>query len=254
MYSTGDPDRAPVRCTEPSGYAHTGGEAAFAALTALWTGHPHRVDALDAGVRRSSRTWRRRRASTQTGFRGRRRGREHRPTREIWPTSDGFVSFGLRGGKARVPSLEIITKAVAADGIDASALEPATGASGNPNHAPEDELARDRDADRRVLRPAHDAGAVRARLRDQPHARTRPTRRERSSPARSSKRGSSSPRSTASSASRARSCTVRSPTARPRRSRPRARTRARHRVPRSTAARDRPGTSAGRPAARRGTA
>ena len=44
MYATGDPDRAPVRCTEPSGYAHTGGEAAFAVLTALWTGHPQRVD------------------------------------------------------------------------------------------------------------------------------------------------------------------------------------------------------------------
>ena len=44
MYCTGDPDRAPVRCTEPTGYAHTGPEAAFAALTALWTGVPQRVD------------------------------------------------------------------------------------------------------------------------------------------------------------------------------------------------------------------
>ena len=32
MYSTGDPDRAPVRCTELSGYAHVGPETAFAAL------------------------------------------------------------------------------------------------------------------------------------------------------------------------------------------------------------------------------
>ncbi|HEY5164521.1 MAG TPA: CoA transferase, partial [Acidimicrobiia bacterium] len=44
MYCTGDPDRPPVRCTEPSGYAHTGPEAAFAALTALWTGRPQHVD------------------------------------------------------------------------------------------------------------------------------------------------------------------------------------------------------------------
>jgi crotonobetainyl-CoA:carnitine CoA-transferase CaiB-like acyl-CoA transferase len=44
MFCTGDPDRAPVRCTEPTGYAHTGPEAAFAALTALWSGYPHRVD------------------------------------------------------------------------------------------------------------------------------------------------------------------------------------------------------------------
>src|SRR5712691_9581676 len=44
MYSTGDPDRAPVRCTEPTAYAHTGPEAAFAALTALWSGVPQQVD------------------------------------------------------------------------------------------------------------------------------------------------------------------------------------------------------------------
>ena len=51
MFSTGNPERAPLRCTEPSGYAHAGGEAAFAVLTALWTGIPTRRP-LDAGVRR----------------------------------------------------------------------------------------------------------------------------------------------------------------------------------------------------------
>ena len=44
MYCTGDPDRAPVRCTEPSGYAHVGAETAFAALTGLASGRPQRVD------------------------------------------------------------------------------------------------------------------------------------------------------------------------------------------------------------------
>src|SRR4051812_4191121 len=44
MYSTGDPDRAPVRCTEPSGYCHTGPEAALAALTGLASGRAQRVD------------------------------------------------------------------------------------------------------------------------------------------------------------------------------------------------------------------
>src|SRR5450759_3215860 len=34
-------------------------------------------------------------------FRGVRRGANIGRTREIWPTKDGFVSFGLRGGKAR---------------------------------------------------------------------------------------------------------------------------------------------------------
>ena len=44
MYATGDPDRPPVRCTEPSGYAHVGAETAFAVLTALASGSPHRID------------------------------------------------------------------------------------------------------------------------------------------------------------------------------------------------------------------
>ena len=44
MYCTGDPDRAPIRSTEPTGYAHSGPEAAFAAMTALARGLPQRVD------------------------------------------------------------------------------------------------------------------------------------------------------------------------------------------------------------------
>src|SRR6266508_3100556 len=44
MYATGDPDRPPVRCSEPSGYAHVGAETAFAVLTALASGFPHRID------------------------------------------------------------------------------------------------------------------------------------------------------------------------------------------------------------------
>ena len=139
MYATGNPDRPPVRCTEPSGYAHTGGEAAFAVLAALWTGHPHRIDlsmqecvevanmAFPAGFPKS-------------GDRGRRLGPINQRTREIWPTSDGWVSFGLRGGKARVPTLEMITKLVAADGIDASALEAQNWAAWSPYQAPEDVL------------------------------------------------------------------------------------------------------------------
>ena len=45
-----------------------------------------------------------------TGVRGARRGANIGRTREIWPTTDGFVSFGLRGGKARVASLQLIAK------------------------------------------------------------------------------------------------------------------------------------------------
>jgi crotonobetainyl-CoA:carnitine CoA-transferase CaiB-like acyl-CoA transferase len=109
MFCTGDPDRAPIRCTEPTGYAHTGPEAALAALTALWSGVPHRVDVSMQEVVTVSNM-----ANAtpfpKTGFRGRRLGASIGRTREIWPTKDGFVSFGLRGGKARIASLELIAK------------------------------------------------------------------------------------------------------------------------------------------------
>ena len=49
--ATGDPDRAPVRCTEPAAYAHTAGEAAFAALTAVVERHAATGRRLDAGGR-----------------------------------------------------------------------------------------------------------------------------------------------------------------------------------------------------------
>jgi len=139
MYATGNPDRAPVRCTEPSGYAHSGGEAAFAVLTALWTGAPQRVDlsmqeVVDiANMCQPARYHR-------SGHRGTRHGANIGKTREIWPAKDGWVSFGLRGGKARIPSLQIITKAVTDDGIDASALHAQDWNTWSPDHQPNDVL------------------------------------------------------------------------------------------------------------------
>src|SRR4051794_25779718 len=140
MYCTGDPDRAPVRCTEPTGYAHSGPEAAFAALTALWSGIPQQVDVsmqevvVIANMAIPARF-------PQTGFRGSRRGANIGKTREIWPTNDGFVSFGLRGGKARVPSLELIAKLVNEEDVPgAVALAERDWSAFNPNTASDDEL------------------------------------------------------------------------------------------------------------------
>jgi crotonobetainyl-CoA:carnitine CoA-transferase CaiB-like acyl-CoA transferase len=139
MYCTGDPDRAPVRCTEPSGYAHTGPETAFAVLTALWTGRPQRVDvSMQEVVFIANMGAPGRYASSH--FRGRRIGANIGRTREIWPTTDGFVSFGLRGGKARVPSLELITRLVRDDGVDAGALEAQDWSTWAPNTAEERDL------------------------------------------------------------------------------------------------------------------
>jgi benzylsuccinate CoA-transferase BbsF subunit len=140
MYCTGDPDRAPIRCTEPTGYAHSGPEAAFAAMTALASRLPQRVDVsmqevvLVANMAAPARF-------PDTGARGSRRGANIGRTREIWPTVDGFVSFGLRGGKARVPSLEMLTKLVADDGGPADALLNRDWDTFNQNTATDEELA-----------------------------------------------------------------------------------------------------------------
>src|SRR5437762_2171951 len=48
----------------------------------------------------------------RTPDRGRRNGASIGRTREIWPCKDGYVSFGLRGGKARVPNLQTISRLV----------------------------------------------------------------------------------------------------------------------------------------------
>jgi crotonobetainyl-CoA:carnitine CoA-transferase CaiB-like acyl-CoA transferase len=121
MYCTGDPDRPPVRCTEPTGWAHVGPEAAIAALTALASGRPQRVDVsaqeavMIASMGHAGRV-------ARTHMRGRRSGANVGATREIWPCADGFVSFGLRGGKARVANMQTITRLVHEDGLAAPAL------------------------------------------------------------------------------------------------------------------------------------
>ncbi|MGQ0826649.1 MAG: CoA transferase [Actinomycetota bacterium] len=134
MYCTGDPDRPPVRCTEPTSYAPSGPEAAFAALTALWAGVPQRVDvSMQEVVCTANMTTPAR--FPVTGFRGARRGANIGRTREIWLCRDGYVSFGLRGGKARVPSLEIISKLVGAD-----VLTSRDWSTYDQNATPDDEL------------------------------------------------------------------------------------------------------------------
>ncbi len=116
LYPTRDPDRPPVRCAEPVAYAHTGPEAVFAALSALASGRPQQIDlsmqeaVMVASMGAAGRYVREKQP-------GRRRGANMGRTREIWPCADGFVSFGLRGGKARIPSLETISRLVDEEGL-----------------------------------------------------------------------------------------------------------------------------------------
>ncbi|MEY2434317.1 MAG: hypothetical protein QOC92_4042 [Acidimicrobiaceae bacterium] len=135
LYCTGDPDRAPVRCAGNAAYAHGGSETAFAALTALALGRrPVDVDVsmqevvLVANMGAAGRYFR-------GGNRGRRLGANIGRTREIWPTKDGWVSCGLRGGKARIATLETLARLV-----DAPALLARDWTTWDPNKATDDEL------------------------------------------------------------------------------------------------------------------
>jgi benzylsuccinate CoA-transferase BbsE subunit len=112
LYSTGDPDRPPVRCALPISYQHGGIEAAVAVVFALLarerTGEGQHVDVAlqEAMVMPNIGTAA---MYAMTGNRGHRVGafmrQEKSVAREIWPCKDGFVSFALRGGAARIPGL-----------------------------------------------------------------------------------------------------------------------------------------------------
>jgi crotonobetainyl-CoA:carnitine CoA-transferase CaiB-like acyl-CoA transferase len=115
MYATGFPD-SPVRCTEPSGYAHVGPDVAFAALAGLASGRPQLVDlSMQETVMVANMTGAGKFPRTRN--RGRRGGAQVGRTREIWRCRDGYVSFGLRGGRARVPSLRIIEGMLEEEGL-----------------------------------------------------------------------------------------------------------------------------------------
>lgn len=117
LFATGDPDRAPVRAVEPTSYAHVAGEVAFAAISALTASERQIVDVsiqecvTIANMGSAGRFFR-------SGARGQRSGARLGATREIWPTIDGFVSFGIRGGAARAKSMATIATLVHAANID----------------------------------------------------------------------------------------------------------------------------------------
>jgi crotonobetainyl-CoA:carnitine CoA-transferase CaiB-like acyl-CoA transferase len=121
LYPTGQPDLPPVRCSQPSTMAHVGAEAAVAALTALASGRPQHVDvSIQATVMSANMTGPAR--FPETGDRGSRRGHLVGRTREVWPCQDGFVSFGLRGGAARTPGLQTLTRIIDEHGLATPAL------------------------------------------------------------------------------------------------------------------------------------
>jgi crotonobetainyl-CoA:carnitine CoA-transferase CaiB-like acyl-CoA transferase len=106
---TGDPDRAPLRCTLPTSYYHAAPEAVLGILMALQARVASGVGQLvDVSLQEVQ-------LGTLLGGPGmhaerppRRGGARTGRTREIWPTRDGHVSFGLRGGSVRIPGLRAL--------------------------------------------------------------------------------------------------------------------------------------------------
>lgn len=105
---TGDPDRPPVRCSMPTAYYHAGPEAALGVLMALHaredTGRGQLVD-VSLHETQLQTMLSNHAQYALTGRLIQRSGPYTGRTREIWPARDGMVSFGLRGGPARIPNL-----------------------------------------------------------------------------------------------------------------------------------------------------
>lgn len=124
LFMTGDADRAPTRCTMPVTHYHGAAEAALGICFALWhrdrTGEGQHVDValqelmLMPNMSHPAQAW-------VQGYRGQRSGNFNRvgetTQQEIWPCKDGYVSFALRGGAARIPGLIAITKWMDEEGM-----------------------------------------------------------------------------------------------------------------------------------------
>lgn len=140
MYSTGFPDRAPLRCTEPSAYAHVGPEAAIAALSGLASGRPQVIDVSIQEAVIVSNMGSLFDYAREGGSRGERLGARMGRTREIWHCRDGWVSFGLRGGVARAPTYWKMTKLLEAEGISTPAWSERDWDAFNQNELDDREL------------------------------------------------------------------------------------------------------------------
>src|SRR5262245_66551504 len=86
--------------------------------------------------------------SKMTGHRGQRAGAFFRQTRseqrEIWPCKDGWVSFALRGGPARVPGLIAMVAYMAEHGMASERLRATDWKAYNHNLLSQEERSEER--------------------------------------------------------------------------------------------------------------
>lgn len=142
---TGDPDRPPVRCTLPTAYLAAGPEAAAGIAMALYAREDTgRGQLVDVSMHEAQL------ATLMTGpgqftlhrRLGGRGGDRIGRTREIWPAKDGWITFGLRGGQARIPNLEATVVYMAEDGMAPDWLRDYDWAAYNHNTVAPEEIAR----------------------------------------------------------------------------------------------------------------
>ena len=147
MYPTGNPDRAPVRCSLPVAHYHGGIEAAVGVVFALWgretQGEGQFVDvSLQETMLMPNMT-----SPAQfplTGFKGGRVGGGFRGGKtffhELWPCADGYVSFALRGGPARIPGIIAMIKYMDECGMAPDVLKKRDWTTYNHNLISQDEV------------------------------------------------------------------------------------------------------------------
>jgi crotonobetainyl-CoA:carnitine CoA-transferase CaiB-like acyl-CoA transferase len=147
LHCTGDPDRAPVRCSMPVSYYHASIEAAlgitFALVACERSGRGQRLDvAMQAAMIMPN-------IATASMFkmggnRGARAGAFFRQTksvqREIWPCKDGWVTFAIRGGPARIPGLVAMVKLMSEHGMASERLRAMDWKAYNHNLLTQDEV------------------------------------------------------------------------------------------------------------------
>ncbi len=129
LFMTGDPDRPPVRCSLPVTHYHAAAEAALGALAAIWdrerTQRGAFIDVAIQELMLMPNMTHPAQAALQ-GYRGQRAGSSSRVgdtvQPEIWRCKDGWVSFALRGGPARIPGLQALSKVMDECGMGSPVL------------------------------------------------------------------------------------------------------------------------------------
>ncbi len=147
MYPTGDPDRPPVRCSLPVSHFHAALDAATGIAFALWareqTGEGQLVDiSAQEAVAMANMT-----GPAQyplTGAKGSRTGAVFRAGRacfrELWPCRDGWVSFALRGGPARIPGIRALIEYMDEHGMAPAYLKERDWSAYNHNTITQEEV------------------------------------------------------------------------------------------------------------------